>query len=147
MAAFGADADGVDNYCLRIDNRSLQAAQDDDLVLASVIFSCVDKTKGNSLPDGTTTEDFATASGNIFATTVSPDDPTANSNTSLQLLEGTPPIYSIDYDSMVVNDAAPAGAPQNGSYIGALNPGEVDWTANWTYGIHEDNRGAPLWFE
>jgi hypothetical protein len=22
-----------------------------------------------------------------------------------------------------------------------------DWTVGWTYGLHPDNRGEPLWFE
>ena len=56
VAAFGSDDAAATNYCLRIDNRSLQAAQDGDLDLNSVIFSCLDRTNGSSLPDATTVE-------------------------------------------------------------------------------------------
>lgn len=156
ISAFGVDDDSTNNYCLRIDNRSQQAAEDGDLSLNSVIFSCRDKTKGNSLPNGTSVEAFAISSGNQFALTLSADDPTANSNTALVLLEGTPAIYSVDYASMVVDDAAPtASTPLSGAtYIGALNTGAEDWTQGWTYGLHagaraKDTNGddLALWFE
>jgi len=156
ISAFGTDDAAATNYCLRIDNRSQQAAQDGDLDLSSVIFSCVDHTNGSSLPNGTTVEAFAASTGNQFATTLTNDDPTATSNTALVLLEGTPAIYSVDYATMVVDGAAPtAAAPQSGgAYIGALSLGATDWTAGWTYGIHSGSRpvdasGAdlPIWFE
>jgi hypothetical protein len=155
ISAFSADDPTTTNSCLRIENRSLQAAQDGDLKLNSVIFSCVDKTNGGSLPNGTTTEAFAIANGNQFATTVTNDNVTATTNTALVLLEGTPSIYSIDYATMVVDGAAPtASAPTSGTFIGALSLSQPDWTAGWTYGIHaglraKDAAGAdvPLWFE
>jgi len=156
IAAFSNDDIDSTNYCLRIDNRSQQAAQDGDLALNSVIFSCVDKTRGNALPNGTSTEDFAIASGNQFATTVANDDVTANSNTALVLLEGTPSIYSVDFASMIVDGVSPTSdTPQSGaSFIGALSLGESDWTAGWTYGIHAgaravdaDGNDISLWFE
>ena len=58
-----------DNYCLRIDNRSQQAALDGELQLNRVIFSCAERTRGQTFGDGTTTEEsFAIAAGNVFAT-------------------------------------------------------------------------------
>jgi len=139
----------ADNYCLRIDNRSQQAALDGDLTLNSVTFACQERTAGQTFPDGTTTEEsFATGGSNIFATINGIVNATAATDTQLQLLEGTPPIYSIDYATSVVDGAAPAGAPVGGAdHIGALSLSEPDWTADWTYGIHPDNRGEPLWFE
>lgn len=156
IAAFGNDDAAAENYCLRIDNRSQQAAQDGDLDLDSIIFSCADRTNGGSLPDATTVEAFATATGNQFATTLATDDPTATANTALVLLEGTPAIYSVDFATMIVDGASPtAAAPQSGgAFIGALSLGAPDWTANWTYGIHSGARSVdadgvdvPLWFE
>jgi len=156
ISAFGDDDPDSTNYCLRIDNRSQLAAEEGDLSINSVIFSCVDRTKGNTLPNGTTVEDFAENTGSQFAITTSDDDPTATSNTSLVLLEGSPSIYSVDFATMVVDDLAPtASAPQEGgSYLGALSLGEEDWTAVWTYGIHSGLRATdsdgvdlPLWFE
>ena len=89
------------NYCLRIDNRSLQAAQDGDLA----------HQLGASLPAPTRPRATRcrtapaskpglrqTANGSVFADVSRfRADATANADTDLQLLEGTPPIYSIDY--------------------------------------------------
>ncbi|MGB5346687.1 MAG: hypothetical protein WBN23_11030, partial [Woeseia sp.] len=103
-----------DNYCLRIDNRSQTAAQDGDLVINSTIFACGEPTRGQTFPDGITTErSFAEGRGNIFATipTNTAVDATARNDAGLQLLEGVLPVYSIDYATMQVDGAVPAGAP------------------------------------
>ncbi len=139
-----------DNYCLRIDNRTQQAALDGDLTLNSVVFACAEATRGQTFADGTTTErSFAEAGGNIFATIANNTsvDPTAMNDAGLQLLEGTQPIYSIGYTTMQVDGAAPAGAPQSGTFIGGLSLSETDWTTGWTFGLHPDNRSQALWFE
>ncbi|ANO49854.1 serine/threonine protein kinase [Woeseia oceani] len=139
-----------DNYCLRIDNRTQQAALDGDLTLNSVVFACAEATRGQTFADGTTTErSFAEAGGNIFATIANNTsvDPTAMNDAGLQLLEGTQPIYSIGYTTMQVDGAAPAGAPQSGTFIGGLSLSETDWTMGWTFGLHPDNRSQALWFE
>jgi hypothetical protein len=141
-----------DNFCLRLDNRSGQAALDGDLILNNVIWSCAERTNGQTLGGSATTEEqFAVDSGNIFATIPNDTavDPTAANDTELQLLEGTPPVYSIDYATSQVDGAAPgAGSdPTPALFLGALSLGETDWTAGWTYGIHEDNRAQPLWIE
>ena len=147
VGSFGAGS-GDANYCLRVDNRSQQAAQDGDLAINTAIFACAEKTKGGSLPNGTTVEGWARATGSLFADITGVTDPTANANTDLQLLEGTPPVYSIDYATMVVGGESPTGTPQRGNaYIGGLSLGRADWTADWTYGIHEGSRAQPLWFE
>ena len=146
VASFGADS-ADSNYCLRIDNRSRQAAQDGDLALNTAIFACAEKTKGGTLPNGTSVEAWAAANGAVFADLSGSANPTASADTGLQLLEGSPPVYSIDYATMAVNDAAPSGSPQQGDYIGALSQGAADWTRGWTYGIHEGNRAQALWFE
>lgn len=146
IGSFGTDS-GDSNYCLRIDNRSQQAAQDGDLTLNSVIFACADKTRGNSLPNGTSIETWAAGSGALFATVRGSADATADADTELQLLEGAPPVYSISYATMSVDGNAPSGAPQSGDYIGALSTRDVDWAAGWTYGIFDGNRGQALWFE
>ncbi|MEX2496017.1 MAG: hypothetical protein WD448_08015 [Woeseia sp.] len=141
-----------DNFCLRIDNRSGQAALDGDLTLNNVVYACAERTNEQTLGASATTEEqFAADSGNIFAdipdgTAVSA---TAANDTGLQLLEGAPPIYSIAYATAQVDGAAPgAGSdPAPALFLGALSLGEADWTAGWTYGLHPDNRAQPLWFE
>ncbi len=147
IGSFGPDS-GDSNYCLRVDNRSLQAAEDGDLAINTGIFACAEKTRGGSLPSGTSVEAWAAANGSTFADISGRADATANANTDLQLLEGTPPVYSIDYRTMVVNGQSPAGSPERGTaYVGGLSLGSADWTAGWTYGIHDGNRTQPLWFE
>ena len=141
-----------DNFCLRIDNRSGQAAIDGDLVLNNVLYACAERTNGQTLGGSATTEEqFATDSGNIFATIPSGTavSATAANNPELQLLEGAPPIYSIAYATAQVDGAAPgAGSdPTPALFLGALSLGETDWTATWTYGLHADNQAQPLWFE
>ena len=122
VTSFGVDS-ADSNYCLRIDNRSQQAAQDGDLTIASTVFACEERTNGNSLPNGTTVEQFAIDSGNVFATLTGQTDPTAAADTDLQLFEGTPPIFSIEYATMSVDGATLPGAPQNGTYHWRSEPG------------------------
>ncbi len=154
VIAIGPDdqASTSDNYCLRIDNRSAQAAQDGDLVINSSLFSCAQADRG-SLPDSTTVQAFAEAGGNQFATVAAAGtDPTAMADTDLVVLEAgsssTAPVYSVDFGSMVIDGAAPTitPAPSSGR-IGALDNAIPDWTQNWTYGVHEGSRAVPLWFE
>ncbi len=146
VGSFNADSDDS-NYCLRVDNRSQQAAQDGEVSLNTVIFACADRTKGNSLPNGTSVEDWAAANGAMFATIEDLADPTPNADTDLQLLEDTPPVYSIEYATMSVDGKTPSGSPRNGAYIGALSTVDVNWAMGWTYGIFEGSRAQDLWFE
>jgi len=157
IAAFSADDPASVNACLDVkDSETLQGAQDGNVVVKSVIFACVDKTFNGPLPNATTTEAWAIANGNQFATVVGSANATALSDTGLVLLEGTPAIYSVPFTTMVVDGAATtAAAPQSGgSYIGALSLGATDWTSGWTYGIFAGSRAVDatgadikLWFE
>lgn len=146
VTSFGADT-ADSNYCLRLDNRSLQAADDGDLTISSTIFACEERTNGGSLPSGTTVEQFAIDGGNIFATITGQTDATAANDPDLQLFEGIPPVYSIEYATMSVDGAIPAGAPQNGTFIGGISLGSTDWLADWTFGVNDGARDVPLWFE
>lgn len=137
-----------DNYCLRIDNRSQQAAIEGDLVLENNIFACGEKTN-SSTPwtfDGvTTTESFGAANG-VFADVTGVVDPTASADTDLQLLEGTPPYFSIENSAILVNGANPGLTPAT-TYIGGIALSIPDWTAGWTYGLVDPDRAQPLWIE
>jgi hypothetical protein len=154
VIAIGADGQDStsDNYCLRIDNRSAQAAEDGDLLISSSLFSCAQADRG-SLPNGTSVQGFAEAQGNQFATAAAEgSDPTATADTNLVVLESgassSAPIYSVSFDSMSVDGAAPSisPAPVSGR-IGGLDNVISDWTKNWTYGIHDGARDEKLWFE
>jgi len=153
ISSFSPNAtdDNDDNYCLRIDNRSQQAALDGDLQLNSVVYACQENSKLQPFGAFATEQEFAESVGNIFATVAdgTAKNPTAVSDADLQVLEGIVPVYSTDYATSQVDGAVPgAGStPTNGMFLGALSPGQADWTANWTYGIHDGNRAQALWFE
>jgi hypothetical protein len=146
ISSFGVDS-GEDNYCLRVENRSLQAAQDGDLTIGSTIFACQQHTGEEVLPDTRTVEQWAIDSGNQFATITAQTDPTASNNPELQLLEGAPPVYSIGIAAMQVDGAAPTITAPAGTFIGGLSLSETDWTIPWAFGIHDPNRAQPLWIE
>lgn len=156
ISSFSVDDPASINACLDVkDDETLQGAQDGNVVLKSVIFACVDKTFNGPLPNATTTEAWAVANGNQFATVVGSANATALADTGLVLLEGTPAIYSVPFATTVVDGAAPtATAPSGGSYIGALSLGATDWTSGWTYGLFAGSRAVDaagadikLWFE
>jgi len=149
-----AEADATndnDNYGIRIDNRTQQAALDGNLEFNSVIMAFQEPFRGQTFPDGTTTEEsFFAAEGGVSATITGATDATAAADPDLQLLERDTngiPVFSIPYATMSVDGAPPAGDPQSGDFIGAVSLGIPDWTQGWTYGIHPDNRGQALWFE
>ena len=140
-----------DNYCLRIDNRSQQAALDGDLQLNSVIYACQENSRGQAIGGSASEQAWAESQGNVFATVAdgTVKSATAVNDADLQLLEGTVPVYSIEYATSQVDGAAPGpgSTPTQGTYLGGLNTGQMDWTAGWTYGIDPANRGQALWFE
>ncbi|MBY6189291.1 serine/threonine protein kinase [Microbulbifer agarilyticus] len=152
IGSFAADENGVEgsNYCLRVESAETTAAlaAGTEASITSNIFACADKTKGG--PIGTDElEAWAVANGNVFADV--PADaalnPTAAADTGLQLLEGPLSVFSIDTDSMMVNDAAVGISPIERAYLGALSAGDSDWTVGWTYGLHDGSRAQALWFE
>ena len=150
---------GNDNYCLRIDNRSQNAALDGTLQLNSVLWSCGENTRGQVLAGTVVTEEaFATddatyGQGGQFHPVVAgaATSATAVNNPELQLLGGSQAIQSLPWDTSLIDSAAPLATSEPsagpGNHLGALANGAMDWTVGWTYGIHPENRGQPLWFE
>lgn len=133
------------NPCVRIESaEGLQAAQDGDLVLSESIIACHELTAGDNLPNGTTQLQYLQASNDVMQTAAEGEDPTTASNTNLQILDG---FYSLPLGDMVVNGGPTTVTPVDGrTFIGAVTRDD-DWTIGWTYGLHEENRGQPLWFE
>lgn len=148
VVTMGPDNPDDTNYCVRIDNRSQQTAEDGDITMDGVVLSCVDRTNGQSLPNGTTVEDFVAGQNAIFADINGATDPTGSgADSELQLLEGTPPIFSIAADTMVVNDAGLPFGASSGDFIGVLSQSEDNPFTGWTFGIFDGSRNQPLWFE
>ncbi|WP_043316357.1 hypothetical protein [Microbulbifer sp. HZ11] len=162
VGSFAADESGADgnNYCLRVDSVETAAAlESGEAQIEGNIFACADKTKGEQI-GGVDLAEWAEANGNTFANVAADAalNPTAAADTGLQLLEGPLSVFSIDAESMMVNDAAIAISPVVGAtdgsddpvaraYFGALSAGGTDWTVGWTYGLHEGSRAQALWFE
>ncbi len=159
ISSFGANdvSSADDNYCLRIDSAETQAAAlAGDLSLNSVIFSCQEPARGNAIGGFADEQAWAESEGNQFATVADgvATNPTAAADTDLQLIEGTPPVYSIDWATSSVDGAAPLAttAPTSGTFLGGVSA-TADWT-QWAYGIYDGTdadgnprRGQPLWFE
>ena len=162
ISSFGANdqADGDDNYCLRIDNvETAEAAIAGDLQLNSVIFSCQENVKGNPIADRNAVvafadeRAFAEAEGNQFATVADGTavDASDAANPEVSLLTGAQKVYSLTWDTSIVDTAAPLAttAPTSGTatdILGAVSATD-DWTQPWAYGIDPNNRGQALWFE
>lgn len=134
-----------DNYCLRIDDAQTElAATNGDLNLNSVIFACQETFRDVQ------EQTFADAEGAVAATIANNTavSATAMNDADLQLLEGTVPVFSIDFATSLVDGAAPnaSATPTQGTFLGAVSLA-TDFTAMWTFGINADNRSQPLWFE
>jgi hypothetical protein len=162
ISSFSANdqASADDNYCLRIDNvETAEAAISGDLQLNSVIFSCQENVKGNAIADRNAVvafadeRAFAEAEGNQFATVAdgAAVDASDAANPEVSLLTGAQKVYSLPWDTSIVDTAAPLAttAPTSGTatdILGAVSATD-DWTRPWAYGIDPDNRGQALWFE
>jgi hypothetical protein len=162
ISSFGPNDQGADddNYCLRIDNvETAEAAINGDLQLNSVIFSCQENVKGNEIADRNAVvafadeRAFAEAEGNQFATVAdgAAVDASDAANPEVSLLTGAQKVYSLPWDTSIVDTAAPAAttAPTSGTatdILGAISATD-DWTQPWAYGIDPNNRGQDLWFE
>ena len=162
ISSFGANDQGTaaDNYCPRIDNlETHEAAINGDLQLNSAIYACQENVKGNVIADRNAVtawnneQEFAEAEGNQFATVAdgAAVDASDAANPEINLLTGAQKVYSLPWDTSIVDTAAPIAttAPTSGTatdILGAIEA-QSDWTQPWAYGIDPDNRGQALWFE
>ncbi len=144
VSSFGPAIDS-DNLCIRVDDTAASAGFATGAAkINTSVFAC--ETKSSKTIAGEDVNVFlakAANGGNVFAdVTAGGLNATATADTGLVLLEGTPPIYSVPGAT-----STPSITPTSGDVVGALSTAGTDWTADWTYGIHEGARGAALWFE
>jgi hypothetical protein len=148
---FGAYADDVggNNECFELaaDGVTNNWAQTGATTITNTLIACELATQGASgnLPNGDTESEWvlganpstngANYSVNVGNVIVQAPDLFANANLS---------ILDCFYTQSAMTD-------ENGAAITFAGAGAVDrsddWTANWTYGLHANNRGQPLWFE
>ena len=146
-----------DNYCLRIeDDETVDSAVAGDSNLNSVVYACQENSAGTTIGGFADEQEFAEAEGNQFATIPNNTavSATAVNDADLQLLEGTEPVYSIDFATSQIDGAAIIGtsAPvevdgTTPTYLGGLSLSVPDFSRPWAYGIDPNNRAQPLWFE
>ena len=118
-----------DNYCLRIDDpETQQAAVDGNLNLNSVIFACQENARGNAIGGFADEQAFAEAEGAIFATVANNTavSATAMNDADLQLLEGTVPVFSIDFATSFCRRCGSQrfGHTDSGHVLGRTEPGD-----------------------
>ncbi len=147
LVTIPGEDDVANNHCIRIDDRSLQAAQDGDVALSAIAFACADRTGGGILPNSTPTESFLISAGNQFAS-ITPGipnpPPTASAGAGQNLLEGGPLIYSVAPASAQIDGSPVVITPS--TFFGAVQLSN-DWTQDWTFGLHPGFRAEPLWYE
>jgi hypothetical protein len=145
--AFTPGRDQFTNYCVDVNDQSLQAIQDGDLNVTANAFACPSTTP-NILPDLTPLQSFLVASGNSFASLTpgsSNPAPVASAATGNVLVEGSPLIFTPPVANISI-DGSPAGITPIGTFIGAVQQ-SADWTDGWTFGLRPGSRLAPLWYE
>ena len=153
ISSFGVNEidDRTEHYCVRIrQTETVDAAVAGDLQINSAVFACQYGSFGEPIGAFADEQAWAESNSSQFAA-VAPNtavNATAAADTDLQLLEGTPPVYSIPWATSFVDGAAPDAAtePTNGDFLGGVSLAD-DWIDGWTYGIQDGNRGQPLWFE
>ena len=136
VSAKGVDSED-NNYCVRVDHFGVT-----DPTLNGIVFACQDKVRSVTEADVMGMGESVT-----FANLTAVTDPSANADTDLQLLQGSPQVYSIPYGSMQVNGAN-LPAYSGGDIGGVMEGAGADWTQNWTFGLHESNEpDGQHWFE
>lgn len=145
FAGYGPDAS---NECVEIESdASLAFAAAGDSTVNDTIVACEEATKGdfangdpladwvNGANPSTNGANYGFNAGNVIIA-----DP---KNANVRVLE--PGTF---YTATEFADAAgtPFTVGSADQQIGAVTRAN-DWTAGWTYGLHPDNRGQPLWFE
>ncbi|MBD2857913.1 serine/threonine protein kinase [Spongiibacter sp. KMU-158] len=143
------------NYCFQLeDSEDLQNAGNGLININTSVFACHDISANKdrngdfTITAGSeygaiTGQAFLEAQDNVVATTLADDGSTTPDTGDFVILNG---FYSVDVADMVVDGGAVAFDDATVTTIGAVSAGS-DWTADWTYGLHDGKRAKALWFE
>lgn len=151
------------NYCFQLeDSEDFIQAGNGLLSFTNNLFACHDGSAnkdrdadftltGAGAFTGNTGKEFLENQGNlvVFATEglsangTTPPDGDGSMAGGLTILDG---FYSLAIADMSANGDTDLSDDLTGTYIGAVQASD-DWTAGWTYGLHDGNRGQALWFE
>lgn len=144
---FGGYGSNASNECLEISSdASLAFAAAGESTMNTSILACEEPTLGafangdeiaewvNGANPSTNGADYSLNAGNVIIADAK--------NANVVVLE--PGTF---YTAPAFADAAGAAfTVGSGQQIGAVTSAE-DWTAGWTYGLHDGRRAQPLWFE
>ncbi|MGH8177184.1 MAG: serine/threonine protein kinase, partial [Steroidobacter sp.] len=134
------------NECFEIGNpRTLEFAAAGDSTVLNTVLVCEEAAKGSFANTDTVQEWFLGANpstnganysfntGNVIITDAK--------NANVRVLE--PGTF---YTATAFADAAGVAFTVGTGQVGAVTSAD-DWTAGWTYGLHDGARAQPLWFE
>lgn len=143
------------NYCFQLeDDIDHENAGNGLININTSIFACSDisanKSRGSDFTivpgsdydTALTGQAFLQAQDNVITQTAA-DGSTPPDTGDLVILDG---FYSVPLADMLVDGGAPTFQASDVGVIGAVTR-DNDWTAGWTYGLHENNRAQALWFE
>lgn len=151
IATFDAIDKASEHYCISYEDH----VSGDRPSFDKNVFACETRTGGMSYAGGATVEAELEKENQFAKTSIKAGgatDPVSDTiDMGLQLLAGTPPIYSLPFAQMRVDKAAPTKSPGAGMHLGALVQGGDDWLRPggkvWVYGVFDGARAQPLWFE
>lgn len=144
------------NYCFQLEDDEDFANAGNGLInINSTIFACHDisaaksrkgdfmTTPGSVFPMSLSGRQFLESQDNMVAANVADDGSTPPNSADLNILNG---FYSVPLADMKVDGMSVVFAESDLEFIGAVSA-DNDWTAGWTYGLHDGNRAQKLWFE
>ncbi len=144
------------NYCFQMeDSEDLTNASNGLININTSIFACHDGSAnkdrdgdtvlpaGTEYPAGMFGAEFLMAQDNIVAAGLADDGTTPPNAGNFTILSG---FYSVPLASMIVDGNPVAFTTPGVTHVGAVLESD-DWTAGWSYGLHDGMRGQALWFE
>lgn len=150
-AIFGTNA-ADSNECLELTNdEDEDAAQAGESMITNTIIACTDEPAKGSLNNGDTVRNWFLNTSTVGA------DYSFNTGNFIDegVTTGSLMIFDANSFYTIAGNAFVSGAGTAMAIPATNEPDTVpmgavyandDWTSTWTYGLHSDNQGQPLWF-